>query len=302
MIFNLKTDNGFFSTFFFMFQAMISAEKNNSFIYIDDDEWLFRCNNGLSDYFDLTLFHSNFPYFQIVKKKKSNSEIEYGHCLMHDLQSHTLQDYVNIIDQFFIFNEEMEDNIRYYLLTCGLQNHIINGGKYDAIFIRWGDKLTSESIKIEPLVYFNKYMEQPNRTNHVFLHSDDYCAVEELLHLFRNTGIRCYYIVNEKDKGGSLVNPLHRGNMQKKSVTSFTNDEKHNHTILFLSAIEIMHNAQSIVLDYMSNVSRFLWIRGRASIRFYNVHSSPIVPMEWGERGENGHIVIQNPAYGFNSQ
>jgi hypothetical protein len=56
-----------------------------------------------------------------------------------------------------------------------------------------------------------------------------------------------------------------------KALEEMTPEEKYEHTIEFLTGVEIVLNAEHCVLDKQSNVSRFIWIFNKDPSKVYDV-------------------------------
>jgi hypothetical protein len=86
-----------------------------------------------------------------------------------------------------------------------------------------------------------------------------YIVNTETQHFRTSDASRIYY---EKVKNNMKTN---------KALEEMTPDEKYEHTIDFLTGVEIVLNAEHCVLDKQSNVSRFIWIFNKDPSKVYDV-------------------------------
>ena len=129
-------------------------------------------------------------------------------------------------------------------------------------------------------------------TNNVFVHSDDNLLVENVKKYIvdNNINLNVYNITDQNCNGGAVImKRLNYGKCQFiKSVDDMNNDEKKEHTIKMLNAIEIMRNSDNVILSYDSNVSRFMKINFDCNVFSIN-HSNNL----------DYDIPVKNPAYSF---
>jgi hypothetical protein len=274
IIFNLENDNGYYSVFFFLLSTYIYACKHNLPLYIKDKKWKFAYENGLDDYI---IFDEN-----MFKYDDNNTDIQiFGHMKEANM-FHTMNDYK-------IYSKKLY-RIRSDIITDKYTQNLPT--KYNSIFLRGGDKLLYEAQQIPVSEYVTYLLNLNSDTNNVFIHSDDNLLVESVIQYITDNEINlnCYKITDENSNGGAVISKrLNYGTCEKiKSVDDMTNEEKKEHTSLFLNAIEIMRKSENIVTSYESNVSRFLKINLDCNVHFINFTND-----------FNYDSLIRCPAYGF---
>lgn len=279
LIYDLENENGFFCNFFFLFSTYIFSRKNSKMLFIKDNNWKFKYKNGLSDYFEKN------AYYQIIHDV---SYIENPNIFRHSNEVITklyYQDYRKYIREFYLLNNEVLQCTNNYKARINLPE------KYNSIFVRGGDKLIYESQYIPCEIYIKKLLEIHNNNTNLFIHSDDHDEVMKFIGYIKTITdkFNIFYITDEIDKGGALVmERLRYGikNKNKKSVDQMNDEEIKLHVFKMLSAVEIMRNSENVILDYQSNVSRFMKLYFDCPI--HNV-------MEKMDMIEN--TLICNPAY-----
>jgi len=271
--FDFENENGFFCVFWFYIQTYIFCRKNDKILYIKDDKWKFKHNNGIDDYIKL---NSNIRKYTT----NINETIFYSHMNVPDINL-TLNDYIHYSKELFVIKSDI---LRNYDLP----------DTYNSIFLRGGDKLLYEAKQIPIEKYVNKLLENGDNIKNVFVHSDDNLLVEQVRQYIKDNCIdlNVYNISNSNSNGGAVVmERLKYGNCKTiKSVDEMSSIEIKEHTVLMLNAIEIMRRSKNVVTSFDSNVSRFMKVNYNCNV--YSVN---------GVNGVNGNdnIYIKNPAYGF---
>jgi len=269
--FDLENENGFFCLFFFLLSSYIYSKKNNNLLCIKDDKWKFSYKNGFDDYF---IMDSN-----IIKYDNNYSKYPvFGHMKEPDIL-YSLNDYKIYSKLLYNVNQNI---IKKYKLP----------DKYNSIFIRGGDKLLYEAVEHPIYSYISFLLSLQLYTKNLFVHSDDNLIVEDVEKYIKNNNIdlHVFKISDETNNGGAVVmKKLKYGKCQFiKSVDDMDNNEKKEHTVRMLSAIEIMRNSDNVVLSFDSNVSRFIKINFDCNVYSIN-HANNL----------NYNIQVKNPAYGF---
>mgnify|MGYP000877055262 FL=1 len=136
--FDFENENGFFCLFWFFLQTYIYCRKNNNVIYIKDDNWKFKCENGLDDYIKL---NSNIRKYT----KELNNPIFYTHMNVPDINL-TLTDYIHYSKEVFTIKSDI------------LRMHDLPDN-YNSIFLRGGDKLLYEAKQLPISEYVNNLLE-----------------------------------------------------------------------------------------------------------------------------------------------
>lgn len=275
--FSFESDCGFFSVYFFFLEVYIFCRKQDKRVQINDHKWKFCHTLGLKDYFDI-------PDEYI----ECNSDFSSGPTIFKHMFCpicrYSLDTYKEYIKEIYIPNIEIRTKVQEYKKSLPQ--------RFDSIFVRWGDKLYVESKYIEPRVYIEMLVNISD-TPDIFIHSDDHDEVVKF-----KTYISSAYpekivhsITDESDSGGALVMEMLRyyGKLTKKSVDTMDRDERKQHTEKMLCAIEIMRSSGVVVLDYQSNVSRFMKIYFDCQVVSVNKEDSNI----------NTTKGVENPSYGF---
>ena len=184
---------------------------------------------------------------------------------------------------------------------------------YSSIFIRRGDKLISESNFYNASVYIELLLEKDPTCKRIFIQTDDYNSVIEAKSFIenKNLNIEIITLCNENTKGMVII--THQQNMlnnvlnnisysknknyllfNKNEITNFkpvdkmNSDEIYNHTVEMLIGIDVVLNSNICVLDYESNISRFIKLAHRNPDNVSDIHNTNIKLSD-----------INFPAYGF---
>lgn len=272
IVFDLENENGFFCVWFFLLSSYIFACKTNKLLYIKDDKWKFLYKNGLDDYF---LLNKN------IIKYDFTSELElFGH-MKEPTMLHTLNDYKFYSKELYKIRPDIRRNYNLNLPS-----------KYNSIFIRGGDKLLYEAKQHPIACYVSFLLNLKTGIKNVFIHSDDNLLVEDVKKYIvdNNINLNVYNITDKNCNGGAVVmKRLNYGKCQFiKSVDDMNNDERKEHTIKMLNAIEIMRHSDNVILSYDTNVSRFMKINFDCNVFSIN-HSNHL----------DYAIPVKNPAYSF---
>jgi hypothetical protein len=132
--------------------------------------------------------------------------------------------------------------------------------------------LLYESKYIDPVVYIDFLINKiDNECKNLFIHSDDNLEVLKFKKIIEDKKLdyNIYYITDNNDNGGATVMRHLKTNNTIKSVDEMNNDEIKLHTEKMLCAIEIIKNSKNVILDYQSNVSRFIKLYKKNNV--YNV-------------------------------
>jgi len=247
---------GFYSQYFFFLQAYIFCRMHNAVLLYDDSQWKFKHALGLADYF--VLDESKIRFFNIAQEKLDNVVIK-CHNPGEIGPTFPLCEYRKAIKELYVMNDDIRQKT--HLLRKNFPE------KYNAIFIRWGDKkieikVSGRDIEVERYVDTLQRVCGDNR--HLFIHSDDHDAVVCVLECMQRRNMQdfnVFFITGESERGGTLACEIYRHgypNKTKKSIEQMTIHELREHTEKMLVAVEVMGQAENVVLDYQSNVARFL--------------------------------------------
>jgi hypothetical protein len=297
---------GFFSDAFRLLENYMISKHQGVTLYLNSAEWTFAHTLGWSDYFTT----------MAEKPESPVPEIDIGG---EDTRLFTVAQYKQAIKDLFVFQPYLLEKARDLQKELGLD-------KYIAVFIRRGDKLLGESLFIHMQFYAQRALEKNPST--IFVQTDDYRAFLEFKDIIHsvNNAIRVLTTCPETKFGmffteldmkeGRAFSYQHNNmtyvysqnlqylstNATQKPLVDYTSDEMREHVEEMLVGIIICHTADFIVLDHMSNVSRFIHFshpRGKdailaiESMNLKIVDNVPFMPKyEYME-----DKVIRNPRY-----
>jgi hypothetical protein len=166
----------------------------------------------------------------------------------------------------------------------------IESNEYSSIFIRRGDKLISESEFISAEKYIIYLLKINPECKIIFLQTDDYSSYLELeKYIFENNlNIKVYTLCDKQTRGMVIFNhhlntiknielkyDNHLKNeniLNSKSIDNFNSDEIKLHTLTMLIGINILLESEYCILDYQSNVSRFIKLSHKNINSVYDVN------------------------------
>jgi hypothetical protein len=275
-------------------------------LYLNSAEWTFAHTLGWSDYFTTMAEKPESPVPEIAIDRE-------------DIRLFTVAEYKQAIKELFDFQPHLLEKARNLQKELGLDTYI-------AVFIRRGDKLLGESLFIHMQFYAKSALEKNPST--IFVQTDDYRAFLEfkyIIHAINNT-IRVLTTCPET-KFGMFFTPLdiekarpafylHNNitykfsnnieylstNLPQKPLVDYTNAEMREHVEEMLVGIIVCQQAEYIVIDHMSNVSRFIHFshpRGKEAILAIEdmdlkiVDNVPLIPKYKYTEDK----VIRNPRY-----
>ena len=275
-------------------------------LYLNSAEWTFTHTLGWSDYFTTMAEKPESPMPEIAIDRE-------------DTRLFTVAQYKQAIKELFDFQPHLLEKARNLQKDLGLD-------KYIAVFIRRGDKLLGESLFIDMQFYAKSALEKNPST--IFVQTDDYRAFLEfkyIIHAINNT-IRvlttcpqtkfgmffrsldiqearpAFYLHNNITYKFSNNIEYLSTNLPQKPLVDYTKHEMREHVEEMLVGIIVCQGAEYIVLDHMSNVSRFIHFshpRGKDAILaiedmdIHIVDNVPLIPKyEYTE-----DTVIRNPRY-----
>ena len=260
----LNRDSGFFSQLFFLLNHFLYADENKCEFIIDSGNWLFKFNNGWSDYF---LIYDNLVGTNPENNLNNTIVLKHGNIL----KQYKIIDYISAIKKIYKLNNYVFENIKNVKINFNIE---IN--EYSGIFIRRGDKLISESDYIPAEKYIQLLLKINPDCKIIFLQTDDYSSFIELEEfiLKNNLDIKIYTLCDKNTHGMVIFNYhlqtiknnklkydeyLKTANiLNSKSVDNYNCDEIKSHTLTMLTGIHILLDSKFCVLDYQSNVSRFI--------------------------------------------
>lgn len=257
---------------------ILLAKKFNLEFYLDDSEWEFTNDKGWRDYFkSLQIYTEDTilkePIYRISLTDDGNKSFP---SFIDPSNYFTLNTYRDIFDEFIILKDSLQDKLRETINELSLKP-----GEYDCIMIRRGDKMFFESKYIPTEKYIDILIEK--NTSTIFVQTDDYRAYEEACKYIKDkypdknikvitlclkwkTGTVCYkqsydeiyqrinQTENKEYVFKMLDNPV-------KPCDEFTSNEMKEHVEEMLIGFEICTKSRYMVIDFQSNVTRYLFIR-----------------------------------------
>jgi hypothetical protein len=254
---------GFFSDCFRFLHTYMVCKKNGDSLYINSSDWNY---GNWNDYFVKDFKSPDIP---LTNMNWDNSE---------DRQF-TVADYKKAIQEVFVYQPHILERVESTLLKLGLH------GKEDstvAIYIRRGDKLLGEAVLIPTDIYVRFALVK--NPSHIFVQTDDYRAFLEVQTIVNslaphisvhttcppqqfgmyyeplnvNKAVSVTYNVN----GETLINDTNiqylKTITQQKPILEYTYDEIKESVEEMITGVLICQRVSYVVLDHMSNVSRFI--------------------------------------------
>lgn len=273
----LDKSSGFFSMLFFVINHYIYCNKNNINFTLNTDNWLFKYEKGWEDYFEKIDINSN-ENDNIITYAKSYKVLD----------NYRIIDYKEIINKFYIYNLTT-----YNFILNTKKNLNITDKNYDSIFIRRGDKLIKESVYINAGEYINVLLKKNPNCTTIFLQTDDYncyLELEEYINI-NNLNIKLLTICDKNSKGFVIFNnhlssiknlnidnqlnydylKSNNNNITNTSVDQMNNLDIYNHTLNMIIGIDIILKSNICIVDYSSNVSRFIKLNHNNPNNVYDV-------------------------------
>jgi len=257
----LPESTGFFSSVFFFMNHYIYCKKNKLNFKIISNKWLFSYINGWNDYFE-----------NILQITDDNSELDIKYVKYGDiLYNYPIFEYKNVLWDIYKYNNHTISHINTTIQNLGLENK-----EYGSIFIRRGDKLFYESKFYPTEKYVDLLLEKYPDCKIIFLQTDDYNTyidIEKYINS-KQLNIKLITLCNKNQKGvmtynhghiytnitknSEYINNIRNELILTKPVTEMSKDEIYNHTMTMLVGLDIVFHSKYCILDYQSNVSRFI--------------------------------------------
>ena len=298
----LGNSAGFYSGYFFLLNHYNYCKRHKIEFVMKSDSWLYKSQCGWIDYFEpIELDTSEIP---LDYKNDKIKIFEQG----HHIEKQPIKEYQIAIRETYKFNDRTKCRIEEIKSRLGLEP-----GKYDAIYIRRGDKLADENVYRPAAIYLFILLLKNPLCETVFLQTDDYMCFLELQEYInsRNLKIRLLTtclssargsITNEKYRNDLALSLHHKTQNHEyisKISTELTNtitisgmdyETIYEHTIDLLSSVDITTHSNICVTDYESNVGRFIKLAHICPERVFNIlkHDSDI-----------DYNVLECPAYHF---
>lgn len=254
-------ESGFFTMFFFTLNHALYAKSNYLNYRINTERWMFRFKDGWTDYFEPYEINDKTQIFHITK--------QYPNILTE----YSIADYKNIIPSIYRYNQKTKD----YIKDVKSKLNLIDGS-YDSIFIRRGDKIISgESEYNSAEKYIDSLVSNNPAAKVIYVQTDDYGVIEEMRthvnkkQMTMEIKTLCQewqrgtvVFSNYKDidfyvgKDSEYVKKNKDALLANKSVEEMSPSEVYDHTIIMLAGIDLVCKSNICILDYESNVGRFI--------------------------------------------
>jgi hypothetical protein len=254
-------ESGFFSMFFFTLNHALFAKSNNMNFKINTDDWLFKFKDGWVDYFEPYEIKDKTQLFHVVKRYPTV------------LTEYSIADYKNILPLIYRYNQ----NTKNYINDAKTRLNLVDG-LYDSIFVRRGDKLISgESHYNSADKYLDLLVLKNPAAKIVYVQTDDYGVIEEMrTHISKKQMTLEIKTLCEESERGAVVFSNYKDidnyvgkdseyvmkNKESlaniKSVQQMSQIEVYDHTLTMIAGIDIVCKSNICILDYSSNVGRFI--------------------------------------------
>jgi len=259
---------------FFTFNHALYARENNLNFRINTDDWMYKFKEGWHDYFENYEINDKTQIFHIVKSYPTV------------LTEYSIGEYKAIIPFIYRYNQKTKEHIRDAKSKLNLED-----GLYDSIFVRRGDKIISgESEYNSAEKYIDLLVSKNPVCKIVYVQTDDYGVIEEMrVHISkkqmklevktlcdesqRGTVVFSNYkeMDNYKSKDSDYVKKNKNALLSNKSVDQMSPSEIYDHTIQMIVGLDIVCKSHMCVLDYESNVGRFLKLFHNNSSNVFNL-------------------------------
>ena len=259
LVFQLENKKGgFFCQILKLASNYLYAKKHNLSFFVEDSAWLFQHSRGWRDYFtSLHVIREKIPPLPIHPELEVEDE---------RLHAYTLQEYMDIIEEIFQVQEEVQDRYEKERKTLPEE--------YNSIVIRRGDKMYGEAFYISTMEYVKKLLEKSELP--IFVQTDDYTAYEEVCEcvqrLNKHIDVRTTcpvdkhgtFVFNYEPSIGSVVSEQNNKYLMKlttrhqKSVNQYSPAERKEYVEELLVGLKICMESRYAVTDFQSNCTRFL--------------------------------------------
>lgn len=248
-IYELSKHGGFYSQFFFLLSHFINCKNSKINFKINSENWTYKSINGWEDYF--------LPV-SLIFKDNVTEEVTIN---IKDMGGNfSIQEYKDNIPELYKYNENTKNKIELFKQKFNLINY-----QYDYISIRRGDKI---SIGEAEIVTENKYLDlllnkNPN-CKIIFLQTDDYTCY---------TNIKDY--INERKLNITVYtnSDATKNGANEIDIQSLNSNDIYEHTIDLISCVDIAKYANVCILEYSSNISRFIKLYHEHPENVYDVNS-----------------------------
>ena len=293
---NLSKKAGFYSELFFLFNHYLYCKRNKINFKINSENWLFKYKDGWTDYFE--------PIELVFYENNSNYIDKYHMNILYDFK---VVEYKEAIIDVYKYN-----NFTKAILEKSKEELNLKDKQYSSIFIRRGDKLAYESKLINEDEYIKILLNKNPQCNHLYVQTDDYNCIINLQKYIDNNNINIkLYTLCPNDQYGTVVlnkqkdelininqnrhneNKEYISNNVNKMITNtsvqdMNQDEIKKHTLDMIIGVDIVSNSDYCILDYQSNVSRFIKLYHKNPVNVIDVldtysdidYNKTIIPAE----------------------
>jgi hypothetical protein len=239
VIFTISQEAGFASVFAFLLESYIYAKKHGYDFIIKNENWHYGNENGWHTYFNsLERYNPSKIY---------KGEENYRH---HNTPkgNYTIEEYHHAINNIYKPNDLIINKAKEFIQSIG--------GKYDAIYVRRGDKVSGAKKEMDAISVTDicKAIKFDNRN--LFIMTDDYTVVQEFIEKL------------PKSKIFTMTSPESKGSHEKQLQNAEPHVKVKQGEKLF-TEIEVFHNAEKGWVDVRSNIGRFLKMRDLNKIHLY---------------------------------
>jgi hypothetical protein len=255
IVYGLNAGGGFFSTFFFLCKAYLTARSLRIPFYVDNVSWPYTFEKGWHDYMRTIEVVPKFSpmYFRRVTHNTQSKEPEFR-----------LIDYQAACHELFKLRADLMDRVRSIL-------HDMNGN-FIAVFVRRGDKLNEEAkyISVKDILNTIPHTEDTR----FFVQTDDYTVVEEFRELHNPKLVvskvpeykRGQYLTRQHWNMDNGKNPhIH----QIIPILEQPKTQIKQETEEMLIGLSVCYMAPQCWTDSTSNVGRFLKLMSPGTVHFY---------------------------------
>jgi len=249
---NLVIDKsaGFYSQFFFLLNHYMYCKNNKINFRIISDDWTYTSVKGWEDYFEPTVL----TFSDIIEEKQYS-------VWPNVISDYSIKEYEQNIPELYKYNKKT-------ILEIEKIKNKFNLTNYDFIYIRRGDKIsTGEAQYVNEQKYVDLLLNKNPNCKVIFLQTDDYMCYERITYYINELKLNIIVYTNchENNSGAS------QGDIQSLNSTGI-----YNHTIELLSAIDISKYSNVCILDYDSNVSRFIKLFHQNPENVYDINNKEV--------------------------
>jgi hypothetical protein len=288
----LDKSAGFYSILFFTINHYIYCKRNNISFTLDSSNWLFKSKEGWNDYFKPIDFVSG-------ENNTENRTVKHNELL----GNYDMWEYQRTIrNHLYLYNDEVLKRIAETKQAIGLVD-----GEYDAIFIRRGDKLCSETSFLETEKYINLLLRKNPECKTIFLQTDDYNCFLDLEKYIKDRELNIQVItlchpdvrgmvvfdkalavetdncvIRDKKRNCEYFEKVFPDLKKFTPVDKMDSAEIYEHTIEMLIGVDIVLHSKFCILDNQSNVARFISIVHNDHMKLFDVrYPDENIQMHW---------------------